>query len=980
MPSLKIDFQVDDKGNIVIDKAIGNMGQLDQAARKASTGLEAMARKASEASGFVNGLGGMMGKLAGFTIAGLSISGLESMVKGVLESNEALQRNAEKAGVAASSMKLYQNAARLSGVSVDSLTSGLGILAKNMMGAAVDMGGAEKAFNALGISARDSSGQLKSTETMFAEVADKFTDMENGSNKTALAMALFGKGGKELIPILNKGGEGLADMKKDLEELGISFDDAAIKRAAEAKERFEMLDIAMGSIKSRAVSSMLPALETLSGALVKISKESHGFQVGVDALAFTMKALGSVVLGIAANFDIVGSAIGEVAARAYAAWHGMAQPPGNVWTNIESKIGSYAKMINSFWDKVDRKPGEKSDKSPGPLYDPKTNSHAVEEWAHIQRTLTAELEKTNVEASKWEKEIIEIDKKYADVMAKATGKNAIPVDTEFMDKWRTGMYANVEADRQKKITEILNKGVADEQEAQYAIVMQHLKSASEIYDIEKSNQLKIAQLKLQMGMGTERETLEMERDFQLAQLEQQRDIARRELEYMSDQPGYGRDDKKSIEEGNAVYDKLRKIEAQIEAAKHLFGTQISAKDWVAAQQTLESLKEVGAYYTQSADSQYAILTGLLERKAAALKVAGVNEVALEKWIQMEKEKAWIEAAKSSNSYLAGMSAGLLEYGRTASRVGDQMASATTRAFESMSDAMAEYVVNGTNNFSSMLNSIEKDLVKLLIQTQITGPLSSGLGKLLQGLTGSTSTSTLTSLSSALSTQIAERQSLVMIATEQTTTENLLQASYLAEIPVLNSLTESYYALAAAKEAAGASAAVSSWASFYNPSNYGTWSTGTGSAVAGTSAAKSALALPGRTLNIAGMMDQAKRAMAGLYLPELSERSPSSQEDWAAAFEEIRRSVRQSSAPDESVLRAVSRASSPPSRTEKPVVTVNVINNNGSEVSQTAKETPQGMEIDVVIDKAVAKKLGDKNSSSNKTLRSTFGARGKIIKR
>jgi lambda family phage tail tape measure protein len=62
------------------------------------------------------------------------------------------------------------------------------------------------------------------------------------------------------------------------------------------------------------------------------------------------------------------------------------------------------------------------------------------------------------------------------------------------------------------------------------------------------------------------------------------------------------------------------------------------------------------------------------------------------------------------------------------------------------------------------------------------------------------------------------------------------------------------------------------------------------------------------------------------------------------------------------------------------VTVNIINNAGAQVTQTQKETPRGLEIDVMIDQLVAKKLSQRGSSSNRTIRSNFGARETLIAR
>lgn len=62
------------------------------------------------------------------------------------------------------------------------------------------------------------------------------------------------------------------------------------------------------------------------------------------------------------------------------------------------------------------------------------------------------------------------------------------------------------------------------------------------------------------------------------------------------------------------------------------------------------------------------------------------------------------------------------------------------------------------------------------------------------------------------------------------------------------------------------------------------------------------------------------------------------------------------------------------------VTVNVINNNNSAVDTKMRETANGPELDVIIDQAVAKKIGTYGSGTNKIMRQNFGARGRLVNR
>ena len=62
------------------------------------------------------------------------------------------------------------------------------------------------------------------------------------------------------------------------------------------------------------------------------------------------------------------------------------------------------------------------------------------------------------------------------------------------------------------------------------------------------------------------------------------------------------------------------------------------------------------------------------------------------------------------------------------------------------------------------------------------------------------------------------------------------------------------------------------------------------------------------------------------------------------------------------------------------VNIHIINNNGSQVSTESRETPQGMDIEVMIDQAVAGNISGHGKYANKALRQNFGARGRLIQR
>src|SRR3546814_14700800 len=78
-----------------------------------------------------------------------------------------------------------------------------------------------KALQALGVAATDAHGQIRPTEQVLLDLAEKFADMPDGADKAALAIKLFGREGLNLIPFLTQGREGITALMEEAPRLGL---------------------------------------------------------------------------------------------------------------------------------------------------------------------------------------------------------------------------------------------------------------------------------------------------------------------------------------------------------------------------------------------------------------------------------------------------------------------------------------------------------------------------------------------------------------------------------------------------------------------------------------------------------------------------------------------------------------------------------------------------------------------------------------
>lgn len=152
---------------------------------------------------------------------------------------EEMFKASQKVGIGVKALSALNYAASLVDVSQEQLTRGLVQFNKQIIGVQTGSKPAILAFSRMGIHIRDAAGHIKPTRDLLGEVAEVFSQMPDGAAKTAMAVALFGRAGAELIPLLNQGRAGLDEAAAEAERLGIALDDDTAKMGAEFQDNWK---------------------------------------------------------------------------------------------------------------------------------------------------------------------------------------------------------------------------------------------------------------------------------------------------------------------------------------------------------------------------------------------------------------------------------------------------------------------------------------------------------------------------------------------------------------------------------------------------------------------------------------------------------------------------------------------------------------------------------------------------------------------
>lgn len=186
--------------------------------------------------GILNSFAGVAGK-AGLAMAGVGAAlgaawvGFNT-IKGLADRAEDLKNLAASAGVSTTALQSLQAQFQEAGLDAGLASDAFKFLSRAIMANS-------PALYQLGVMTTDAQGKLKSTDVIFMEVADAFSQMKDGAEKTALSMEIFGRAGNEIIPILNSGSQAIKTFTSELKAAGAVMDEAMLKKLDEVDAKLD---------------------------------------------------------------------------------------------------------------------------------------------------------------------------------------------------------------------------------------------------------------------------------------------------------------------------------------------------------------------------------------------------------------------------------------------------------------------------------------------------------------------------------------------------------------------------------------------------------------------------------------------------------------------------------------------------------------------------------------------------------------------
>jgi hypothetical protein len=223
-----------------------------------------------KAQGSLAGLTSSLKAFAAGAVGALSLGTVVSTLRTAATRMDDLGKAAQKIGIPVEELSKLEYAARLADVSLEGLQTSVGRFSKGLAELqSTGKGSAAEALQALNIAAVDAQGKLRPTSDILADLAARFATMQDGAGKTALAMALFGRSGADLIPLLNGGREAIEAAGDELQRFGGVVSEQAAVAAEEFNDNLTRLQVAGESATQQIAQALLPAAVDLTEAFVE---------------------------------------------------------------------------------------------------------------------------------------------------------------------------------------------------------------------------------------------------------------------------------------------------------------------------------------------------------------------------------------------------------------------------------------------------------------------------------------------------------------------------------------------------------------------------------------------------------------------------------------------------------------------------------------------------------------------------------------
>lgn len=245
------------------------LGQLKEKSDSAGSSMEQSGAKAESFKTILSGFGSICrGAVAGLAALGVgaiaALGFLGSLAFGSASAADDMADLSARTGITATRLQELQFAGNILGVDLETVTGANARLTRSMYAAQQGGDAQQAAFDALGISVTDTEGRLRSSQEVFGEVIDRLGQIENPTERDALAMALMGRNAMELNGIITQGSEGMQDLYNQAHAVGAVMSEEDVAAAGAFQDQLDSLRMGFQGVLNMIGTAFIPGLSGIA--------------------------------------------------------------------------------------------------------------------------------------------------------------------------------------------------------------------------------------------------------------------------------------------------------------------------------------------------------------------------------------------------------------------------------------------------------------------------------------------------------------------------------------------------------------------------------------------------------------------------------------------------------------------------------------------------------------------------------------------
>lgn len=196
------------------------------------------------------------------------VTGAAALTTRMLNAADAIQDNAEAAGLSITRYQELRFAFQFAGVSAESFGSAMSRFAKNVGEATQGNDDLIDTFKRLGVSIYDVNGNLRTQDAILNDTVKGLSGIRDQSVRSAEAYALFGReAGSKFAAAIGQGEAAIEALVQKARDMNLILDEETVKAAAAAADSIDILGTVIGVRLTNAIAKAAPGIQMIVDAL-----------------------------------------------------------------------------------------------------------------------------------------------------------------------------------------------------------------------------------------------------------------------------------------------------------------------------------------------------------------------------------------------------------------------------------------------------------------------------------------------------------------------------------------------------------------------------------------------------------------------------------------------------------------------------------------------------------------------------------------